>query len=104
MGYSQFYDQIYQLVAQIPSGKVATYGQIAAMLGKPLAARQVGEAMRRTPEYLDIPTHRVVNRAGEMAPGYAFGGAARQRGRLEAEGVVFSEAGCIDLEKCRWQP
>jgi methylated-DNA-protein-cysteine methyltransferase related protein len=99
-----FFARVYEIVAHIPSGKVATYGQIAAMTGNPLAARMVGEAVRRTPVYLDIPCHRVVNRAGEMAPASVFGGAARQRGVLEAEGVVFKANGCIDLEKCLWRP
>ena len=102
MGESQFFDDVYRLVAQIPAGKVATYGQIAAMLGKPLAARLVGEAMRKTPEYLNIPTHRVISGTGRLAPASAFGGAARQRERLENEGVFFTAAGLVDLKRCRW--
>jgi methylated-DNA-protein-cysteine methyltransferase related protein len=98
-----FFAKVYQVVRQVPRGKVATYGQIAAMIGNPLAARMVGEAMRKTPEYLDIPCHRVVNRAGEMSPAYAFGGAGRQRQVLEQEGVVFKGNGCIDMEKCLWK-
>jgi|SRR5690554_3186779 len=98
----EFFNQVYELVSQIPAGKVATYGQIAGMLGRPMAARVVGEAMRNTPEYLDIPCHRVVASSGEMAPVYVFGGAGNQRGMLEAEGVVFKDNGRIDMKKSLW--
>lgn len=58
----EFTSGVYRIVALIPAGYVAAYGQIAAMLGNPMAARAVGEAMRRVPEHMDIPCHRVVNR------------------------------------------
>lgn len=96
-----FYSEVYRLTARIPAGKVATYGQLAAMLGQPYAARRVGEALRNTPEYLDIPTHRVVNRAGRLAPDWAFG-AGRQRRLLEAEGVIFLANEHVDLKSCLW--
>ena len=95
---NSFSKQVYSIVAQIPEGKIATYGQIALMLGNPLAARAVGTAMRNTPVYLNIPCHRVVNRLGEMAPGDAFGGAEKQYEMLEKEGVIFKENGCIDMK------
>lgn len=98
-----FYEKVYQIVEQIPSGKVVSYGQIAAMAGNPLAARAAGAAMRNTPEYLDIPCHRVVNQSGGIAPGYAFGGSGKQRELLENEGVVFKENGCIDMKRCQWK-
>lgn len=100
---NEFFMKVYEIAAQIPPGKVATYGQIASKLGNPMAARIVGEAMRKTPEFLNIPCHRVVNKAGAMAPGYAFGGDFRQREMLEKEGVVFKEDGCIDMKKCLWR-
>lgn len=100
---SDFFSAVYGIVVKIPKGRVATYGQIAARLGNPRAARIVGEAMRRAPEYLDLPCHRVVNRAGAMAPGYAFGGSEKQRELLESEGIIFKENGCIDMEKCFWK-
>lgn len=100
---SDFFRAIYKIVSRIPEGRVATYGQIAAMLGRPLAARAVGEAMRNTPEYLDIPSHRVVNKSGAMAPGYAFGGEGKQRERLEKEGIAFKENGCADMKRCLWR-
>jgi methylated-DNA-protein-cysteine methyltransferase related protein len=99
----EFFSGVYKLVAQIPEGNVATYGQIAALLGNPLAARAVGDAMRRVPDYVDIPCHRVVNRKGEMSPAYVFGGSEKQREILEKEGVFFKEDGCIDMRKCLWR-
>lgn len=115
-----FNNRVYETVAQIPAGNVATYGQIAAILGSPMAARAVGQAMRcvkgtvlvtheirvtRTVPltHLDIPCHRVVNKSGAMAPGYAFGGIGKQRGLLEAEGVAFKENGCIDMKRHLWR-
>lgn len=99
----EFFSGVYRIAAQIPEGYVATYGQIAAMLGNPLAARAVGDAMRRVPDYIDIPCHRVVNRKGEMSPAYVFGGSEKQREMLEREGVLFKENGCIDMGKCIWR-
>ena len=98
-----FNERVYEIAARIPEGKVATYGQIAAMLGNPMAARAVGSAMRNTPEYLYIPCHRVVNKSGALAPRYAFGGIEKQRGLLEKEGVGFKENGCIDMQKHLWR-
>ncbi len=98
-----FFHEVYKIVSRIPEGKVATYGQIATMLGNPLLARKVGEAMQNIPEYLNIPCHRVVNKAGAMAPAYAFGGDGKQREMLEKEGIVFKENGCIDMKSCLWR-
>ena len=102
--YSAFYDRIYRLVALVPAGKVATYGQLAALAGNPRAARQVARALGRTPEYLDIPTHRIVNQAGTLAPDHVFGGSQRQRERLLAEKVPFKADGRIDVDACLWHP
>ncbi len=99
---NSFFTRVYEIVSRIPRGRVATYGQIAAMAGSPLAARAVGTAMQNTPEYLDIPCHRVVNKSGSMSPSYAFGGADKQREMLEGEGVVFKGNGHIDIERCIW--
>jgi methylated-DNA-protein-cysteine methyltransferase-like protein len=93
---------VYAIVAKIPRGKVATYGQIAALLGNPLAARQVGYAMYHAPDDAHLPCHRVVNRKGEMAPDSIFGGKSVQRTLLESEGVVFKDNGCIDMKKSLW--
>ena len=97
-----FYKRVYEVVAQIPEGKVATYGQIALILGQPRSARIVGWAMRGASEKLNLPCHRVVNRFGELAPDYAFGAKEVQREILIREGVTFKENGCIDLKKHIW--
>ena len=104
---------VYDIVERIPAGRVATYGQIAAMLthpgpgrprGFPLAARRVGTAMRNAPADRHLPCHRVVNARGEMLRGDAFGGADAQRQRLTREGVVFRQDGRIDLRASLWHP
>lgn len=93
--------KVYGIVSQIPEGKVASYGQIAAYIGSPHAARAVGTAMRNTPEYADIPCHRVVHRSGALCPDPVFHGL--QREMLEREGAVFKPNGCVDMEKCMWR-
>ena len=96
---SAFFEQVYALVRQIPHGKVASYGQIARMLGSPRAARQVGWALRVCPP--ELPWQRVV-----MADGAITGGlyADIRRGILEAEGVSFSEDGRVDMAAHQWIP
>ena len=66
-----FFQRVYQIVAQIPEGKVATYGQIAALI-EPWNARVMGWAMHKAPKKLNLPCHRVVNKSGSMGPGYLF--------------------------------
>ena len=93
------FEKIYEIVKSIPKGKVATYGQVALLAGNPHWARVVGYALHVNPAPGVIPCHRVVNREGRVAPGFAFGGEDVQRQLLEAEGVVFEPDGRIDLEK-----
>ena len=69
-----YYDTVYEIVKRIPRGKVATYGQIAAISGSPKASRAVGYALHFNPTPGVIPCHRVVNRNGGLAPAFAFGG------------------------------
>ncbi|MDL2275462.1 methylated-DNA--[protein]-cysteine S-methyltransferase [Desulfosarcina sp. OttesenSCG-928-G10] len=99
---SEFYQRIYAIVAQIPAGMVVTYGQIALLAGRPLAARQVGYAMSAVPADHPFPCHRVVNRLGELAPDHVFGDKRFQRMLLEKEGVTFLPDGRIDLKKHLW--
>ena len=101
---ASFFEKIYMLVADIPPGKVMTYGQIALVLGRPRAAKSVGTAMRLTPGRLALPCHRVVNAQGGLAPGDVFGAPGMQREMLRAEGVAFWENGRIDLASCLWDP
>ena len=93
------FDKIYEVVKNIPKGRVATYGQVALLAGNPRWARVVGYALHVNPEPGTIPCHRVVNREGKVAPGFAFGGEGVQRQLLESEGIVFETDGRIDLEK-----
>lgn len=97
-----FFNKIYAIVARIPAGTVATYGQVARMAGSPRAARQVGYAMSSAPQGRNLPCHRVVNRLGELAPEHAFGDKRIQRKMLEDEGITFLKDGRIDLEKYFW--
>ena len=92
-----FFEQVYDIVRQIPEGKLISYGEIARLLGAPGCARQVGWAMRVCPE--DLPWQRVVKADGSIAGG---GFAALRRAKLEAEGVPFLPDGRADMSQCRW--
>ena len=96
------FERIYAVVRQIPPGKVATYGMVAAWAGNPHWARVVCYALHSNPEPGVIPCHRVVNRFGAAAPAFAFGGAGRQRELLEAEGVAFDADGRVQMERFLW--
>ena len=85
------FKEVYDAVKRIPRGKVATYGLIAALIGKPRAARQVGWALHVNPEPGVIPCHRVVDRNGRLSPAFAFGGKNMQAKLLEAEGVEVAD-------------
>lgn len=96
------FEKIYEIVKKIPSGKVATYGQIAMMAGNPRWARVVGYALHVNPDPESIPCFRVVNRFGWLSEAFAFGGANRQAELLRAEGVEVSENNIVNLEKFLW--
>ncbi len=99
------YDRIYAVIAAIPEGKVATYGQVAALAGLPGHARQVGYALHSSPGGLELPWQRVINSKGEVSPRSDPGlEEGYQRHLLEEEGVVFTLAGRVDLEKYQWEP
>lgn len=90
-------------VRLIPEGQVATYGQVAALAGRPGRARQVGFALRSV-DAEDIPWHRVINSRGEISQRGLGDSEREQRIRLESEGVLFGENGRIDLRKFGWDP
>ena len=99
------YQLIYSVVQRIPSGCVATYGQIAGLAGFEGCARQVGYALSALADSSSVPWQRVVNAQGRISP--RSGGSpfdAIQRIKLEREGVVFDEQGRISLERFRWRP
>lgn len=91
--------QILSIVEQIPVGKVATYGQIAHLIGRERNARLVGRVLSQAGLYGKYPCHRVVNSAGRLAPAWE-----EQRHLLWAEGVTFKTNGCVDLKKHQWKP
>ncbi|HEY7215452.1 MAG TPA: MGMT family protein [Thermoanaerobaculia bacterium] len=97
--------KIYAIIQRIPHGKVATYGQVAALAGLPRRARMVGAALRNTPEDLSLPWQRVINAQGTVSRRAGLGvEEGYQRHLLEEEGVVFDKHGRIDLERFRWEP
>lgn len=96
-----FPQRVYQIIAAIPYGAVASYGDIAALAGSPRAARQVGGVLKRLPEGSRLPWHRVVNREGRISlTGPDF---QRQRQALLAEGIILSAEGIVDMARYRWQ-
>lgn len=97
-----FFDRVYEMVKQVPEGMVATYGQIAALVGEPRKARYVGYALHSNPYPGIVPCHRVVFADGRICEGFAFGGAEVQRQLLEDEGVPFRDDTHVDLAACRW--
>lgn len=98
------FEKIYEVVRQIPRGKVATYGLVALLAGNPRLARVVGYALHVNPEPGVIPCHRVVNRMGEVSTAFAFGGENMQRILLSEEGVEFTPDGKVDLNIYLWKP
>ena len=97
-----FFERVYALVAQIPFGKVTTYGHIARVLGSGRSARMVGWAMNACPPHL--PAHRVVNRVGALTGAIHFGGPYVMEDRLRSEGVTFTEEGFVDMNRHLWEP
>jgi methylated-DNA-protein-cysteine methyltransferase-like protein len=98
---SDFFARIYKIIQRIPKGKVATYGQIAALAGKPRAARAVGWALNNTPAEMDLPWQRVINASGRSS----FDEETKrklQQALLKKEGVKFDKIGRVDLEKFQW--
>ena len=89
--------EILAVVSEIPEGCVATYGQIARLIGRESSARLVGRVLSHAEYYGSYPCHRVVNHAGRLVPGWA-----EQRSLLEAEGVTFRDAEHVDLKKHLW--
>lgn len=92
-----FRKEVYEVVSQIPVGKVSTYGGIALLLGAPQCSRMVGRALKEVPDELSIPCHRVVNSTGRLVPGWV-----EQKQLLLAEEVSFKVNGCVNLKEHLW--
>lgn len=90
--------EILSVVEEIPEGRVATYGQIAKLIGRDKNSRLVGKVLSMSQYYGDYPCHRVVNHAGRLAPGWT-----EQRFLLENEGVTFKNENHVDLKRFQWQ-
>src|SRR5579864_6599287 len=91
--------RVYALVQACPVGKVTTYGWLAKTVGYPRGARMIGWFMNETPD--GVPAQRVINSKGELSGSWAFGQQGRMRSMLEAEGIVFSAEGRVDLKRYR---
>ena len=100
----RFYTHVYRLVAQVPRGKVVTYGQVAVWLGAPGAARAVGTALRYLPRELSqqVPWQRVINASGGISIRGDVIRVEEQRWLLEHEGIAFDRAGKVNLKKYLW--
>lgn len=94
--------RILAVVRRIPRGRVATYGQVAALAGFPRQPRLAGYALRHAGD--GTPWHRVVNAQGRISPRADPDGIPRQRTLLKAEGVRFDTGGRIDLRRYQWRP
>ncbi len=105
-GELSFADRVYKVVDAIPRGRVTTYGLIARALGAPRAARMVGIALRLTPDGVEVPAHRVVNRVGFLSGGWHFGHPDIMRDRLLAEDVPFKDVDeyLVDMKASVWDP
>ena len=95
-------ERVFEIVRQIPAGRVMTYGQIAEILGENYTPRTVGFVMHAAAE--DVPWQRVINAQGACSTGHIVLPVNLQQQMLESEGVVFNEKGRCDLKKYRWQP
>jgi O-6-methylguanine DNA methyltransferase len=104
---SDFFERVWGVVADIPLGRVTTYGHIAAYLGSKRAARTVGWALRAAAQS-GLPCHRVVNRYGGLSGHAAFGGPHVMEDLLRSEGVTFvegdDEVPCVDINQHLWVP
>jgi len=100
----EFERRVAALVAAIPRGRVTTYGLIAAALGDPRKAREVGWVLYDLPDGHDLPAHRVVNKEGRLSGAWAFGHPELQHDRLVEDGVSFLPDGRVDLARHLWEP
>ena len=99
-----FFDKVYDVAAQVPYGRVTSYGAIAKFLGAARSARMVGWAMNASHNRDDVPAHRVVNRVGLLTGKHHFDGTNLMQQLLESEGVTIKENKVVDFEKLFWDP
>lgn len=104
MSAHNFFDDVYDVVRQIPEGRVTSYGAIATFLGSKLSARMVGWAMNACHGMTDVPAHRVVNRNGLLSGKHFFGHPTAMQTLLEAEGIVIENDKIKDFKRVFWNP
>lgn len=97
-----FKNKVYKICSSIPKGKVATYGQLARLAGKPKAARAVGVFMKNNPDAPIVPCHRVVASDGRLTGYSGEGGIAQKKKMLQKEGVLF-KGERVDLLNSKWK-
>ena len=98
------FEKIYDVVKAIPKGKVATYGQVAAMAGNPRWSRVVGYALHVNPDPESIKCYRIVDRNGNLSKAFVFGGITAQAELLKKDGVNVREDNTVDLSVYLWKP
>jgi methylated-DNA-protein-cysteine methyltransferase-like protein len=104
MDKDNFFQQVYEVVKLIPTGRVTSYGAIAEYLGTKGSARMVGWAMNQAHTLLDVPAHRVVNRSGLLTGKHHFQTPTRMQELLESEGIIIKNDKVLQLEKVYWRP
>ena len=98
---NRFVYEVLEVVGEIPRGKVATYGQIASLVGRPKNARLVGKILSQVDLFGDYPCHRVVNASGRLVPGCGW---LEQKELLETEGILFKSPTNVSLREYQWNP
>lgn len=99
-----YYDLVYEIVRQIPEGRVTNYGAIADYLALG-SARMVGWALNQCGHAVNgVPAHRVVNRKGELSGRHMFGSETAMQDRLEADGIVVKDHRVVDFDQLLWHP
>lgn len=99
-----FFQKVYEVVKQIPYGKITTYGAIAKKIGAPKSARMVGYALNASFGNEEIPAHRVVNRKGVLTGKYHFQGTNLMQQLLESEGIKVKDNVVLNFEQYFWEP
>lgn len=101
---NDFFERVYQIVRQIPEGRVTSYGAIAKAIGAARSARMVGYAMNASHHLEDVPAHRVVNRSGVLTGKHHFDGTNLMQQLLESEGIKVVNNQIVDFKKYFWEP
>ena len=99
-----FFEKVYEVVRQIPSGKVTSYGAIAKAIGSPQSSRMVGYAMNASHNLENVPAHRVVNRNGMLTGKHHFDGTNLMQQLLESEGIKVVENKIVNFKEHFWEP